>query len=100
VKLEAVTEWLHGISGGEQAAARLNAKTSTDKAPVKAATTPTAKPSKMATRERIATQPAAAYPLPDPTAPADALAAALTIGDAAIVTRMAKRAARASGAHS
>ena len=82
----------------------------------------------MCIRQRLGTEPHAAYPLPDPAVPADALAparaaahdgilaildgtataedvlddpavkAALTIGDAAIVTRMTKRAMRARGA--
>jgi hypothetical protein len=66
--VEAVTDWLRTIPAREEAAA---------KATTPAVTTPAAKAARkpgMKTRERIATQPA--FALPDPTATADALAAA------------------------
>lgn len=54
---------------------------------------------KISTRERIATQPAAAYPLPDPAVAADALAPTPTFGDPATVAKVTKRGMRAQGAH-
>ena len=58
--VEAVNEWLRGISAGEQVAARAAAK---------AASTPTPKPAKVSIRQRVTSQPMAAFPA---TAPDDA----------------------------
>ena len=88
-----MSDWLTRI------AAEPSTNAAREKGVAKVKATPARKPGKVSIRQRLGTEPHAAYPLPDPIEPADALAPTLAFGDPAIAAPVTKKAMRAAGAH-